>query len=424
MNEFLLSLLAALQTQITGLATAVNDVQITLAKVMGYICGGALSAAVNQTTETEPALLPPPSDVKFKRKEFAKMTESVRIAFQDGHIKAHMRVRKDGLYEVRAQLDKKVYTGAGKTEDEAIDKFISCVNAHSDRFIKFNPERKAESNNVASETTTFETYAKTWLEVVKKPNIREISYTAYLSQLTGYLIPKFGKKQMSEISALQIQEYLNGLCEKGNGRTAKQLYLLLHSLFDYAVADDILAASPMRKLSPPKFEQKESQPLTPEQEKSLIERFESSPDDKYLQAYVFILFTGLRRSELATAVIEGDFVKVVSAKQRAGKKEKTRFVPITPMLAKYLPKIDMETITAIPCAYLTAYAPKHLDGHHTHELRHTFVTRCQECGARQDIVAVWVGHKSNVPNVTDIYTHLDQNKKLHLEEAQKVIYDI
>ena len=123
-------------------------------------------------------------------------------------------------------------------------------------------------------------------------------------------------------------------------------------MFDYAVVDGILPRSPMAKIKLIRYEQKHGIPLTREEEQAFIQNFFTNPD-VYYQAFVFILYTGIRRSELATATMNDGWLCVSTAKQRKGMEEKIRSIPISPMLAKMLPFIDFHEIKKLPVSVLT-----------------------------------------------------------------------
>ncbi|MDE6441559.1 MAG: tyrosine-type recombinase/integrase, partial [Clostridia bacterium] len=58
--------------------------------------------------------------------------------------------------------------------------------------------------------------------------------------------------------------------------------------------------------------------------------------------------------------------------------------------------------------------------HHLHELRHTFITRCQECGVPREVVSVWAGHSADNTMTSNVYTHFSD--EFMLVEAQKIDY--
>ena len=135
------------------------------------------------------------------------------------------------------------------------------------------------------------------------------------------------------------------------------------------------------------------------------------------------MYTGLRRSELASIVVDGEWIKIITSKQRKGMKEKSRSVPISPMLKRVLPFIDIEAIKTASVAVLTNRIKDIFPNHHLHDLRHTFITRAQECGIRREIVSLWAGHKADSSITTTVYTHFQERSELQITEMQKYSYD-
>lgn len=72
-------------------------------------------------------------------------------------------------------------------------------------------------------------------------------------------------------------------------------------MFEYATADEIISRSPMQKVKLAHYEQERGIPFTRSKEKSFIENFLSEPT-AYKQAFVFMLYTGIRRTELSSVV--------------------------------------------------------------------------------------------------------------------------
>ena len=105
---------------------------------------------------------------------------------------------------------------------------------------------------------------------------------------------------LSEIISL---DNLQKMSESGRNRTAKKIYQLLSTLFEYAVADGIITLNPIAKVRLARYEVKHGTPLTKEEEYALIQAMQEKPSI-YNQAYVFMMYTGLRRSELASVTMD------------------------------------------------------------------------------------------------------------------------
>ena len=93
------------------------------------------------------------------------------------------------------------------------------------------------------------------------------------------------------------------------------------------------------------------------------------------------------------------------------------------MLRKVLPFIDIEQIKAASLCVLTNRIKDIFPHHHLHDLRHTFITRAQECGIRREIVSLWAGHKADSSITTTVYTHFQERSELQLQEIEKYSYE-
>ena len=163
--------------------------------------------------------------------------------------------------------------------------------------------------------------------------------------------------------------------------------------------------------------------MTLEEERRLLNLIAESKCSEDIQSgLIFLLYTGIRRSELASARIEGEFISVVCSKTRKGFQEKRRLIPITPMLAAWMHVFDIEKLRSVRPDALTQAMKRLMPEHHLHELRHTFITRCQECGVPREVVSVWAGHAADNTQTSKVYTHF--SPEFMKREAQKVDYII
>lgn len=332
------------------------------------------------------------------------------------------RKKENGVIEIRCVVNKVPYYGAGKNLDIAKKAFAENVNA-----IRANGGEPVQYKK----TISFADYFMIWLDTVKKPYIKDITYTGYLNVYKANLRPLYPLR-MTDIRQSNLQKLISELNSEGKNRTAKSVYQILSPLFKYAYGDGLIPRNPMANVHYGVYEQDVGDALSPEAEKLVVEAFYANPHDLYLQAFVFILYTGLRRSELSTMEMSDNFVHVLTSKVRKGKKEKPRNIPISPMLRRLLPMIDIKAITALKCNMLTRRFTKLARElkieYHLHELRHTFATRCKECKCDEMLISIWSGHSIKIQKDDTItkktYIHLDGNTELQLAEIQKVDYDL
>ena len=170
------------------------------------------------------------------------------------------------------------------------------------------------------------------------------------------------------------------------------------------------------------FTKKSAPGITTEEREFIGLLTASKCDENIKNALLFLLYTGARRSELASARIEGDFISVICAKIRKGFRERRRLIPITPMLARWLSGMDIVRLNAVRPGALTQAMKRLMPAHHLHELRHTFITRCRECGVPREVVSVWAGHAADNTQTSNVYTHF--SPEYMKKEAQKVIYNL
>ena len=350
--------------------------------------------------------------VFFKPKEMNKMPKEFRKLFRTNKINAHVRKRENGSYEIRCQLNYNQITATAKTIEEAKQKFIDrlCI-------IKDN------TKTTKSKKILFGEYFLKWLDLTKKPFIKETTFSEYTRLYNTYIKIAFECKAVDEITQFDLQEFFNVYERTEKFTTAKRLHQLLKAVFEYAYIDEIVSRSPMAKIKCPTGEKEQSTCLSLNEEKELINLF-NTKHTVSLQAYVFMLYTGIRRSELSSVNIDNDFVNVSCAKLRKGKKEKTRRIPISPMLKNHLSKIDVEKIKALKMTNISKTFKEFMPAHHLHELRHTFITRCQEVGIRRELASLWAGHVADTSITSTVYTHLEKNESIQLKEIKKFNYKL
>lgn len=349
--------------------------------------------------------------LKFSDKELSKMPKKIKNQFKVGNITAHIRKKQNGVFEIRSQIERERLSVSSKDFETAKEKFITAVTN-----LFATPAAVRVNKHIK-----FCDYMKQWLVTVKKPTVKAVTLKDYEYTAATYIYPEFDGRELASIKGFELQAFLNRFAEAGKHRTAKKIYNLLFPVFEYAVMDDIILKSPMQRIALPNYEQEHGTPLTRPEERELVEKLRKH-GELYSQAYAFMIYTGVRRSELASAELQGDWVKITTSKQRKGLKEKLRYVPIPPMLSKILPLIDLNAIKSITPANLTKHIKDYFPQHHAHDLRHTFITRCQECGIQRELVSLWAGHTADNSTTTLVYTHLEQYREHQAEEMLKFNY--
>lgn len=143
-----------------------------------------------------------------------------------------------------------------------------------------------------------------WLENYSRPGIRQSTYEIYRAHLDNHLIPRLGDIPLEELSAAQIQQFLNELLQDGNCKSRQRglapstivcIRNLLKAALEQAVLEERIPRNPARQTRPPKVEQPEMNVLSQEELRLFLSR---SAPSRYYAAYVLALTTGLRRGEV------------------------------------------------------------------------------------------------------------------------------
>ena len=343
--------------------------------------------------------------LEFTQEDILKMPKLIRKLFKTHGLKAHVRITKDGLYQIRCRAKGLDLQATSKTLKEAKQKFIA-------KLYKQAPDWDERKQIPKTSAVLLQPFTEEWLEHVKRPYIKEGTYGDYERTLRIYAYPKLGQTPIRNIKPLDVQKFLNEITES---RAAEKCYKLLKSIFEYAVDSGVIVRNPLRLVAKPIHIQKHGSALTKDEESRLLSALEGN---KYKTTFICYLYLGCRRCELKTAIFEEDFVSVITAKKRKGRPEERRRIPITPMLRKYLP--FSEDLPKLRDDSMSDLFKNFCPNHHLHDLRHTFITRCQECGVPREVVSVWAGHKADETMTSNVYTHFSD--EFMKEQALKVLY--
>lgn len=209
---------------------------------------------------------------------------------QDGHIHTR-RTKKWGLvhvivYRMRKpdgawkQVTETVRTRYKKEAQAKLDERLTEVNGGgviTDRGIAFARFVEDHWQPHALET--------------QKPSTRK----ANGSNIRQHLIPALGGLKLDEIQPTRLARLLREKREAGmSDKSRLNIYLLLASMFSYAISQKLLKTSPLSPQDRPKVEPKEKPTLTAEQLSAVIAALPS----QHRALFITLATTGLRIGEL------------------------------------------------------------------------------------------------------------------------------
>ena len=278
--------------------------------------------------------------------------------------------------------------------------------------------------SAAAESILFQDYVDQWL-TLKKQTVKPRTYQEYERMAKFHFEKDFHGALLKDMTRAKIQEYLFKLVDAGKHRTAEKLRLAFSCIFDLA-SEDLGIPSPMKKIVLPYHESKKGSALTKEEEKTLVDHCIAHRDSAASSALLVMLYFGLRRSELKTIRIEGDFLICTTSKQRQGRVEVDRKIPFSPVFRRVLPYVDFERTKTVNLSTIQTTFKRLFPDHHPHELRYTYITRAKEAGCNIEAVMLWAGHSfdKDVKSSAVDRGYTDYSDDYLYNEAQKIDYEL
>lgn len=316
---------------------------------------------------------------------------------------------------------KQFYISA-KTQQLCYNKLKEALKQKSKDEIK---AVKQNSNKVKTKNqlTLIEWYKK-WLELYKS-NVKQTTLNQY--NVVMKHIQDIVNKPLNKITSIQILEQLNKI---SGSRTKQKVYELIKSIFDKAIANEIIIKNPLLNIDKPKHKRKIGNALTSKDEKELEKLLIENNADMFL----ICLYQGLRRGEALALTgkdinLQNNLLTINKALNPNNKIDTTkneysnRVMPIfnksIPILKKYADMGEKRifTYTYKSCEDVFNTITNQLNGNYKiHSLRHTFITRCQENNIPLHIIQKWVGHNIGSNVTSQVYTHTRE-----LAEAENVL---
>ncbi len=138
-------------------------------------------------------------------------------------------------------------------------------------------------------------YLESWLGDIEG-TIRRHTYEQYRSVVNKHLVPEIGRMKLKQLSRPAIRKLYREKKQTGlSSRTVEYIHVTLHKALKDAAEDGLISTNPAQGLKLPQKDAKETQALSPEQVRALLE---AAREDRLEALYVVALHTGLRRGEL------------------------------------------------------------------------------------------------------------------------------
>lgn len=161
---------------------------------------------------------------------------------------------------------------------------------------------------------TVDQYLDKWL-ASSKQNVGGRTYQDYVNYLRIHVRPMLGKKKLSTLRPLHIQEMVDALRDKGLApRTVRHAHGILYRALAQAVKWGVLATNPAAAVNLPKQVRKEMKCFTPEEAQKFLDACEGT---RFGLVFELALISGMRPEEyLVLQWTDLDFQKSTVTVQR------------------------------------------------------------------------------------------------------------
>ncbi len=250
--------------------------------------------------------------------------------------------------------------------------------------------------------TLYRTWLNEWFRVYKRPTVSDKTYENMRIIYRKHIPDSLKLMPIGSIGALDVQKALN-LVE--HSRTRLDVYNVYNGSLKVAFMLGLIARNPCDLVIKPKHVRKVGEALSAEELEKFLSDIASSKLDKFFR---FCLLTGCRRSEaLSVEWSDVDLDKAVIHIRGTKTLTSDRTVPLLPECAELLESMIPVDGRIFPHrgSYVTHEFKKLCPSHKLHDLRHTFATRCLECGISMKVVQQWLGH-SRMETTASVYTHV------------------
>lgn len=150
---------------------------------------------------------------------------------------------------------------------------------------------------VLAESTTFEQYARQWLE--SQLQQRPQTTREARGKLERYAFPVIGHLPISKVTRSDVQRVVNDATSLGPA-ARRVMYAWVRAVFNSAVEDRLVAVSPCRRVNLPELTPGRVRPLTPEQVALIASRM-----PPHMEAMVWLgAGSGLRPGELRSLTVD------------------------------------------------------------------------------------------------------------------------
>lgn len=253
-------------------------------------------------------------------------------------------------------------------------------------------------------------WLKEWVNVYKKPFIK--SYKNITNVIRIHISSELKNLDIKDLNPYLIQKNINAV---KTSRMRIEVFDVFHGSLSMAYKNGFIDRDISGFLIKPKHVRKVGNSLS---NSELMIFLSSIKGTRYEDYFLFLLYTGARRQEALDFCYKDISLKDNTLLLRGSKTEKSfRYVPCFDIIFEilgfsnkqdYIEKLDYiknERPFRYSASRVSREFKNFCPNHKLHDLRHTFATRCLECGISMKVVQEWMGH-SRLDTTAHIYSHV------------------
>ena len=185
------------------------------------------------------------------------------------------------------------------------------------------------------------TLTQTWLRHLRAANLspKTVSnYEAAARQLAGYLTEHGMPTSASSIRREHVEAYIEHLIRTCTATTARTRYAALQQLFRWLEEEGEIPDDPMKRMRPPKLEEKAIPVISEDDLRALIRACQGTEFEDRRDAAIVMLFidTGPRLAEMAGLRLEDVDLDTFEVVRVVGKGRRERALPLSPKTVRAL----------------------------------------------------------------------------------------
>jgi integrase len=278
----------------------------------------------------------------------------------------------------------------------------------------------------------FSTWATEWLELAK-PSVKGNTFNAsYKNPVQKHLIPYFGRKRLSSIKQVDIQDYINIVQQKYSRDTVNKHKHCLFHIFDVAVENNYCLKNPVRRIKIRCTKERIEKSIYTVEQEQLV--FAYAYLHRFGAEIQLLLSTGISRSELlalkwenvsfneralyirhGAVIIPDENGKQITVISDTKNRYRRRDIPLDDRICRILQEIPRESEYVFCNKYGEVHNPRTWQRRHfdvfmqdmcnyyaengidmpivtPHQLRHTKLSRMVNSGKNPIAVAKYGGH--------------------------------